>query len=96
MITMSIVLHNVGMAQVRNAIDSYAPRIELILTISDYFQDSISIQNNVSIALIKGDKNGVKNTLYILFALSPYQNDDDQRILLGLYGRPFEICENLQ
>ena len=41
---MSIVLHNAGMAQVRNAIDSYAPRIELILTISDYFQDSISFK----------------------------------------------------
>ena len=42
--------------------------------ITDYLQDGVSIQNNTYIALMKGDKDGVKDSLYTLFASLPYQN----------------------
>ena len=42
--------------------------------ITDYLQDGVSIQNDTYIALMKGDKDGVKDALYTLFASLPYQN----------------------
>lgn len=42
--------------------------------LTDAFQGGISIQNNAYIALTNGDRDGVKDALYTLFASLPYQN----------------------
>ena len=42
--------------------------------LTDAFQGGISIQNNAYIALTNGDRDGVKDALYALFASLPYQN----------------------
>ena len=51
---------------------SFSDKIFNMLT--DAFQGGISIQNNAYIALTNGDRDGVKDALYALFASLPYQN----------------------
>ena len=51
--------------------------------ITDYLPDGVSIQNDTYIALMKGDKDGVKDALYTLFASLPYQNYVNNNI--GMY-----------
>lgn len=56
--------------------------------ITDYLQDGVSIQNDTYIALMKGDKDGVKDALYTLFASLPYQNYVNNNISIyeGFYA----------